>query len=68
MDMNLLMMSFVFGMVGMGFFSYGKKAGRYVPMGVGAGLMVVPYFITSLGVMVVVCGGLMAVPLVVKEG
>lgn len=68
MDMNSLMLSFVFGVVGMGFFMYGKKAERYVTMGVGAGLMVVPYFITSVVVMLVVCGGLMVVPWVIKEG
>ncbi|HZZ44665.1 MAG TPA: hypothetical protein VFE58_17145 [Tepidisphaeraceae bacterium] len=67
MDGNLLMLSFLFGMVGMGFFAYGKKSGRFVAMGVGAGLMVIPYFVTNLLLMVIVCAALMAVPLVVKE-
>ena len=33
MDMNLVMISLVFGMIGMGMFMYGKKAGRMVPLG-----------------------------------
>ena len=68
MDMGLMAASFVFGMVGMGMFMYGKKAGRMVPLGAGAGLMVIPYFLPSLWVMTVVCCGLMAAPWVVREG
>lgn len=68
MDTNLLMVSFLFGIIGMGFFGYGKKAGRFVIMGVGAGLMVIPYFITSLLLMLIVCAALMAVPLFVQDG
>jgi len=36
-----------FGVVGMGVFAYGKKQARFMPMGIGAALMVYPYFITS---------------------
>jgi hypothetical protein len=67
MDSNLLMLSIVFGMIGMGMFMYGKKAGRMVPLGAGAGLMIVPYFISSVIVLVIVGVGLMAVPWVVRE-
>ena len=68
MDINLLLASLVFGMIGMGMFMYGKKAGRFVPLGAGTGLMVVPYFIPNLIVLVVVCAGLMALPWIVREG
>lgn len=68
MDTTNIMLSLLFGTCGMGFITYGKKAGRLVPMGVGLTLMVCPYFITSSLVMMIVCGGLMSVPLVVKEG
>jgi hypothetical protein len=67
MDMNLVMVSVVLGIIGMGMFMYGKKAGRMVPLGAGAGLMVVPYFIPNLVVLLIVGVGLMAVPWVVKE-
>ena len=67
MDINLLLASLVFGTVGMGMFMYGKKAGRMVPLGAGAGLMIVPYFIPNLIVLLIVGGGLMAMPWVVRE-
>jgi hypothetical protein len=62
MDMNLIMISLLFGSIGMGMCMYGKKAGRMVPMGVGAALMVVPYFITNLILLLIVCCGLTVVP------
>lgn len=67
MDTTNLMLSLLFGSCGMGFMTYGKKAGRLVPMGVGLVLMVCPYFIASTLVMMIVCGGLMSVPFVLKE-
>jgi hypothetical protein len=68
MDMTNLMLSLLFGTCGMGFLIYGKNAARLVPMGVGLILMVCPYFITSSLVMTIVCGGLISVPFVLKEG
>jgi hypothetical protein len=67
MDMTNLMFSLLFGTIGMGMFMYGKKAGRLVPLGSGAGLMVIPYFISSWIVLLLVCTCLTAAPLVVKE-
>ena len=62
MDFNSLMASFVFGTIGMGMFMYGKKLGRPLPLAAGAGLMVVPYFISHLVIMIIVCGAITAVP------
>jgi hypothetical protein len=67
MDFNSLMASFVFGMIGMGMFMYGKKAGRPLPLAAGAGLMVVPYFISHLVIMIIVCGALTAVPWLFRD-
>ena len=66
MDFNVLMLSFVFGMIGLGMFQYGRKAGRMAPLVAGIGLMVLPYFIPNLIAMVVVCMVMMAAPLVVR--
>jgi hypothetical protein len=68
MDFNNLMLSFLFGMIGMGMFMFGKKAGRLVPLGAGLALMVVPYFIPNLIALLVVCCALCVTPLVVREG
>lgn len=67
MDLNLLLASLIFGVVGMGMFIYGKNAGRMVPLGAGLGLMVVPYFITNLLALLAVCGGLMALPWFIRD-
>jgi hypothetical protein len=67
MDGAGLLLSFLFGLVGMGMFMYGKKAGRMVPLGAGIGLMVVPYFIPNLWLMAIVCTLLAGAPWVVRE-
>jgi hypothetical protein len=62
MDSTSLMVSLVFGMIGMGMFMYGKKAGRLVPLGAGVALMVVPYLIPNVIALVVVCAAITTVP------
>lgn len=65
MDMNLLMVSFVFGMIGMGMCMYGRKAGQPIPLISGAALMAVPYFIANMVILLIVCCALMVLPLFV---
>ena len=67
MDMTNLMLSMLFGTIGMGFLMYGKKAAQLVPIGVGVALIVCPYFISSAAVMLIVCVALMAVPFLVRS-
>ena len=67
MDFTLLMASFVFGMIGMGMFMYGKKAGRPVPLFAGAGLIVVPYMFSHLVVLLVVGCALTAAPWLLRD-
>ena len=66
MDMTSLMLSLLFGAVGMGFLMYGKSMSALVPIGAGLALMVVPYFISNLIVLSIVGVGLTAVPFVVR--
>lgn len=68
MDTTNLMLSLLFGTCGFGFLTYGKKAGQFVPIAVGLILIVCPYFIPSTLLMTLICGGLMSVPFVVREG
>ena len=68
MDGTTLMLSFLFGSIGMGMVMYGKKTGRFVAMGAGAGLLVIPYLVTNVVLMVLLCGGMMAAPWIVREG
>jgi hypothetical protein len=67
MNTSSMMASLVFGMIGMGMFMYGKKAARPIPLAAGAGLMVLPYFITHLVLMIVICGALTAIPWLMRE-
>jgi hypothetical protein len=67
MNEYALMLELIIGAVGLGMFMYGKKAGRMVPLGAGAALMVVPYFIPNLWAMAGVCGAIMASPWFVRE-
>lgn len=48
MNTSLLMWSLLFSSVGLGFFIYGKKQKAVVPLFCGLGLMVYPYFISSV--------------------
>ena len=66
-DGNMLMASFVFGMVGLGMVMFGKKSGRFVPMAAGAALMAVPYVISNLIALLVVGVVLSATPWIVRD-
>jgi hypothetical protein len=67
MDDYGLIVSLLFGLVGMGMFVYGRKAGRFVPLVTGCLLMVVPYFIPNWIAQLAVCSALTAVPWFVHE-
>lgn len=67
MDTTNLLLSLLFGSLGMAFFMYGKNTSQLVPIGAGVLLMVVPYFIPNAIAMVIVCLALSAAPFVVRE-
>lgn len=67
MDYTSVMTSFAFGVIGMGMFMYGKKAGRAVPLAAGAGLMIIPYVFTHLIVLLVVGCALTATPWLLRD-
>ena len=46
--MNSLLVGVIAGAVGMGYFIYGKRQTRIVPMVAGALLCIYPYFLDSL--------------------
>ena len=52
--MNILISSFLFGSVGVGYFIYGRKQRRPIPLIAGMGLCAFPYFISNAFVMVAV--------------
>ena len=66
-DTTNLMLSLLFGAIGMGMFMYGKKASRMVPLCAGLALMVVPYFIPNAIALSIVCCAVTATPWFLRE-
>ncbi len=62
----LLMWGMVFGSVGLGFFTYGKKQKAVVPLFTGVALFVFPYFISNVYILVFVGVALVALPYFVR--
>ncbi|VAX06784.1 hypothetical protein MNBD_GAMMA25-1435 [hydrothermal vent metagenome] len=61
-----LIWSILFGGIGLGFFSYGKKQKAVVPFVIGVALFVFPYFITNTYLLVITGIVLVAIPYFVK--
>jgi hypothetical protein len=64
MDGTSLMLSLLFGTIGVGYVMFGKKAERMSPLISGAALIVIPYFISNVILLIVVGLALMVVPFV----
>ncbi len=61
-----LLWGLLFGSIGMGYFIYGKRQGRFIALLSGMVLMIFPYFVTS-GFLIVLIGiVLMALPYFMK--
>lgn len=63
---SLLIWGVLFGAVGLGFFSYGKKQKAIVPLVSGIALFMVPYFIPNVYTLVIVGIFLVALPYFVR--
>ncbi len=66
MSASLLLWGVLFSSIGLGYFIYGKKQNATVPLVCGIALMIIPYFITSVMVMVLLCAALIAVPYFIR--
>ncbi len=62
-----LIWSVVFGSIGIGYFSYGKKQHAIIPLLAGIGLFIFPYFITNIYAMVSVGFGLTVMPYFIRQ-
>jgi hypothetical protein len=56
----------LFGSVGLGYFIYGRKQRRVIPLLAGLGLMVCPYFVPNAILLVLLCIVFMALPYFVR--
>ena len=57
----------LFGSIGTGYFIYGKKQRRAVPLACGVLLVVYPYFISSILVMVLIGAALSITPYFIRS-
>jgi len=61
-----IILSVLFGGIGLGFFLYGKKQKAIVPLIAGIGLIVFPYFVANVYVLIAVGIALIALPYFVR--
>jgi hypothetical protein len=62
-----LVWDILFGAVGGGYFIYGKKQQKPLPMLCGFGLMIYPYFVSNTVLLVVIGAILMAIPFLFRD-
>lgn len=65
-DFGSLMWGILFGSFGMGYFVYGKKQKRMVPLISGIILCVFPYFIQNTGLVIIIGAIFIALPFIIK--
>ena len=61
-----LMLGVLFGSIGLGFFVYGKKQKAVIPFVSGIGLMALPYIISNIYILILLCIGLVFLPYFIK--
>jgi hypothetical protein len=65
MNATSLLIGILTGAIGVGYFIYGKRQTKFVPLLAGMALCVYPYFVDSVWWLVVIGAALMAAPFVV---
>jgi hypothetical protein len=67
MNYTTLFIGVICGSIGVGYFIYGKKRRRFIPIIAGLGLIIVPYFLDNLVLLSIVCVVLCACPFVIRS-
>jgi len=65
-DSTTLLWGLIFGVIGLAFFSYGKKKKAIVPLFSGVALLLFPYFISNVYLLVLIGVILVAIPYFVR--
>jgi len=63
---SLLIWGVLFGAIGLGFFTYGRKQKAVAPLFTGIALFTVPYFVSNVYMLVIIGGVLVALPFFVR--
>lgn len=67
MTTAILLWGLLFSSIGLGFFLYGKKQQRLVPLLCGLALMLYPYFVPNVYLLVAIGAALTAAPYFFRE-
>jgi predicted membrane protein len=63
---SLLIWGVMFGAIGLGFFTYGRRQKAVVPLLTGIALFIFPYFISNVYMLVIAGAALVALPYFVR--
>jgi len=66
LDTSSLLWGLLFGSIGLGFFVYGRRQKRVVPLVCGLTLMIFPYFVSNTALLVMLGIALIAIPYFVR--
>jgi len=66
MDTTQIFLAMIFGSIGLGFFTYGKKQQAVVPLLVGIALFIFPYFVSNVYILVLIGISLIVLPYFVR--
>lgn len=67
MTTSILLLGVLFSSIGLGYFIYGKKQRSLSPLLCGVALMLVPYVVSSAGLLFAVGAGLSAIPWIFRS-
>jgi len=63
---SIIAWSVLFGGIGIGYLTYGRRKKAVVPLSIGLSLLVFPYFMTSVSMLLIVGAILVAIPYFIK--
>ena len=66
-DTNFLFASLLWGSIGVGYFIYGRRQGKTIPLLCGIALAVYPYFMPNTAVLVLIGAIFVAVPYFIRR-
>ncbi|GGI86245.1 hypothetical protein GCM10007978_24990 [Shewanella hanedai] len=63
---SMMLWVVLFGSIGMGYFIYGKRQSKLVPLCIGIALCIFPYFMTGVTMLLIVGVVLVAIPYFIR--
>jgi len=61
-----ILWAMLFGAIGLGFFTYGKRQRKAVPLVCGVTLFIFPYFISNVYILILIGAGIVVLPYFIR--